>query len=293
MQNRNYELIERARLSEVMKEQGLGLTGVVDQSDVAKVGKIAGLDYIVLGNILGASAVDKAGSNLINRAANMAVNKVVDRATDKLADNVIKDPRRGANNIVIRDTRGGSNYSSEVKVAVNLKVINVETGEIVFSDNAEDAETISWGESLGYVASENYFGAAQKAIAKAAHKIVREIAPLEPSVVLVKKNKGDTEVVIDMGRQDGIREGQHFLIVREGEPIYGRGGEIIGVDITEIAQITITLVEATTANAKVVEVKKQKSGKGTYEIIRGDLLRPQDRQESRTTRERLANWISK
>jgi hypothetical protein len=45
-----------------MEEQNLGLTGIIDQSNVAQVGKVEGLDYMVLGTIVGASATDNDNS---------------------------------------------------------------------------------------------------------------------------------------------------------------------------------------------------------------------------------------
>jgi len=252
MQNRNYELIERTMIAKVLEEQRLGMTGIVDISQVPTVGKIMALDYMVLGNILEASAANKQGGNL---------------------------PLLGK-------TAGSVRYSTELKVVVNLKVVEVETAKVVFSDNAEDTETISWVDRPERIAPERYFGLARKAIAKAAFKIIREIAPQEPAVILVKKVKDKiTEVVIDMGRENGIREDQRFTIVREGQPLYGRNGEIIGVDIIEIAHVTIVRAEATTATAKVVKINNNPEAKGTYEIVRGDLLRPAVIDKPRTFRE--------
>jgi len=253
IQNRNYELIERTMIAKVLAEQRLGMTGIVDQSQVAKVGKIMALDYMVLGNILEASAINKGG-------------------TESAAISILS---KGKTNVPL--------YRTELRVVVNLKVIKVETGEIVFSDNAEDTETITWADRPERITPERYFGSARKAIAKAAFKIIREIAPQEPAVILVKKVKDKiTEVVIDMGRENGIREDQHFAIVREGQPLYGRNDEIIGVDIIEIAHVTVVRAEATTATAKVVKINNNPEAKGTYEIVRGDLLRPQDKSKVRS-----------
>ena len=72
----------------------------------------------------------------------------------------------------------------------------------------------------------------------------------EPNVIQVK-NK---EVTIDKGRGDGIREKQKFTIVREGKLLYNQNGELIGVDVIEIARITITRVEPTIAYGKITKI---------------------------------------
>jgi curli biogenesis system outer membrane secretion channel CsgG len=250
-QNKNYELIERSRLSAVMEEQGLGMSGILDQSNVAQVGKIEGLDFIVLGSLVEASSFDKKGASGTALAANLLLKNA---------------------NVPVTTV-----YSTEVTVGVNLKVVEVETGKIVLSDRASASETFSWGAAPQQVTYENYLSAARKAIEKAAFKIMREIAPLEPSILKAEIIKGkQKEVIVDMGRDDGIREGQHWEIVREGEPLLDRNGEIVGVEITKIAAITIMRVEATTSYGKVIKLHKNQAGKGDHEIVRGDLLRMQD-----------------
>src|SRR5262249_39876931 len=46
-----FSVIERDKLNLVMKEQNLGASGAVDPSSAAKVGKILGVKYIILGGI--------------------------------------------------------------------------------------------------------------------------------------------------------------------------------------------------------------------------------------------------
>lgn len=45
-----YDVIERDQLEKIIKEQRLGLSGALDESSAAEVGKLAGLDVIILGN---------------------------------------------------------------------------------------------------------------------------------------------------------------------------------------------------------------------------------------------------
>ncbi len=52
--SRNHEFVEfvtRDRLNELMKEQGLGLTGAIDEKSAAKVGKVLGIHAFVVGKI--------------------------------------------------------------------------------------------------------------------------------------------------------------------------------------------------------------------------------------------------
>lgn len=47
-----FDIVEREALKEVLKEQALGTAGIVDESMAAEMGKILGLDYIVMGNVI-------------------------------------------------------------------------------------------------------------------------------------------------------------------------------------------------------------------------------------------------
>ena len=241
MSNRNYDLVERSRLNRIMEEQGLGMTGVLDQSNVAQVGKVAGLDYIVLGNVLDASASEDS--------------------TSGIASNLL--------------TKGRTTVrSASFRVSVNVKVIEVESGRIIVSESAEGKKSRPFADGHKFAIGD-FSEVAPLALAKVAFKIMRAISPMEPSVLLVKSK--EKEVTIDMGIEDGIREGQRLAIVREGEPLYDRNGNLVGVDIIEIAYITISRVEATTAVGKIIKINKNLETKKDYEINRGDLLRQQDR----------------
>ena len=46
-----FSVIERDKLDLVLKEQGLGASGAVDPSSAAKVGRLLGVKYIILGGI--------------------------------------------------------------------------------------------------------------------------------------------------------------------------------------------------------------------------------------------------
>ena len=48
-----YNVIERTRINKVLKEQKIQMTGVVDPNDIVKVGKILGIQGMVVGTIAG------------------------------------------------------------------------------------------------------------------------------------------------------------------------------------------------------------------------------------------------
>ena len=59
-----YQVVERDQVQQVLREQKLSLTGAIDESSAAEVGKILGLDVIIMGNIT-YTHVDERGSNIL------------------------------------------------------------------------------------------------------------------------------------------------------------------------------------------------------------------------------------
>src|SRR3984957_1069900 len=83
-----FSVIERDKLALVLKEQGLATSGAVDPSSAAKVGKILGVKYIILGgvdkfvinNTKGAVGAFGVGGNLLQ--ANATINlRFIDSTT--------------------------------------------------------------------------------------------------------------------------------------------------------------------------------------------------------------------
>lgn len=63
-----YQVIEREQLQKVLKEQRLSLSGAVDENSAAEVGKVLGLDAIIMGNFSYISN-DEKGTSLLGLAS--------------------------------------------------------------------------------------------------------------------------------------------------------------------------------------------------------------------------------
>src|SRR5690242_9423993 len=96
--SQRFSVVERDKLSLVLKEQGLAQTGAVDPATAAKVGKILGVKYIIMGGIdkfnvdqnRGAIGRFGVGGNLLQ--ANCSVNlRMVDTTTAERVISVAGD----------------------------------------------------------------------------------------------------------------------------------------------------------------------------------------------------------
>ena len=68
-----YTIIERDQLQKVLREQRLSLSGAIDESSAAEVGRILGLDVIIMGTV-SYSSVDEKGSSLLGLASSSGSN---------------------------------------------------------------------------------------------------------------------------------------------------------------------------------------------------------------------------
>ena len=57
VQNKNYNVVERAQLDKIFQELGLQNSGVVDSSSAIEIGKLSGADYTLIGSVVSADII--------------------------------------------------------------------------------------------------------------------------------------------------------------------------------------------------------------------------------------------
>ena len=213
-----FSVIERDKLNLVLKEQGLAQTGAIDPASAAKVGKILGVKYIILGGIdkfnvdntragVGRFGV---GGNLLQSNATISL-RVIDSTT---AERVISISGDG------QVKKGG--------------------GFIKDASFSRDAE---WG-----VASETVNEAAKAVVAKLTTadylaRISDAAMPgglVEGKIIKVDGNKA----YINLGSSSGIKMGDKFNVINVGEAL---------IDPDTGAKLGAS--EKQTGNGAVVEVQ--------------------------------------
>lgn len=77
-----YQIIERDQLQQILKEQRISLSGAIDEGSAAEVGRILGLDIIIMGNV-SYSSVDERGSSLLGLASSSGSDCLTRKVTAK------------------------------------------------------------------------------------------------------------------------------------------------------------------------------------------------------------------
>jgi hypothetical protein len=150
-----YKVITRMELDHILREYNLRAIGILNSTTAKKIGKLAGVDAIIIGNV-----------------QNYKVE----------TSRWVKNPGYGPAITVFKRT---------ATVSFSIKVINTMTGEVVWSDNAHGA---FWREasedSLRYLEEYSEYDYFQVAVKKAMYNHVRSLFPVVEWVkVRVKKNK--------------------------------------------------------------------------------------------------------
>jgi len=230
MKNGNFEVVTRTQMEQLFREQRRGAMGIVDDATAAQMGKILGVKYMILGKVLNA--------------------------------NPIQSERRD-------QKTGEISTSVSTSILINVKMIDVETAQIIFSENAEDKPPFldvnatshrGHPKPISAFSFADFAKRAQRVTVKVAG-MINDYAPIEGLVINVSPNG----IMIDIGHSNGIRAGQKFTVMREGAPIrHPVTGALLAVEKTEIATITIIKTDPNTAVGKI-------NKKGDIKV--GDIVR--------------------
>lgn len=209
----NYRVFERAEIDKVMQEQALGQSGVVTPESAAKAGKMLGAEIAVVG------AVTEFGHK--------------------------KQSTGGA---LKRIGVGAAVSKQSATVGVDVRIVNISTGEILKADNVRKEHAKS-GLSLdtreGSFDNQAQFD--ESVVGKATRAAIEEIvkmldeqtggdAPWEAKVVMMK----DGQVIINGGSETDVKIGERFAVYRGGEEMVDPDtGESLGAEETKIGEIEV------------------------------------------------------
>jgi len=224
-------MVERAQLKQVLGEQALGQTGVVNPESAAQAGKVLGLNALVTGSI-SEFGVSTTGSDY----------------------GIYKEKVQKA------------------KCAVDVRVVDASTGQLLFADSGKGeferkaSEVLGFGQRAGYdetLGSE----ALRSAITKFMDNLVQKLQSVEWSGAVAMVSGSD--VYINAGRDVGLNPGDILTVQTLGQEIYDpqtkvllgrtRGGVKGELLVTELEErMTITKVRSGTGFqvGDMVKIKK-------------------------------------
>ena len=233
--SKSISVIERAQLDKVGKEIKLGQSGLVDASTAAEVGRVAGVQYILLGAV----------TELNKKASGGAI---------PLFGNI-----------------GIATSSEEAQATIDVRLVDTSTAEVklALSETGYSSNETSGLYLGGAVLAEGTFDglesrAISDSVTRLAARIRGAIGGESSHVVAV----ADKEATIDIGSSMGAKEGALYLVYADGKTIRGMSGEEIGRERLAFAVLKVREATPTYSNCTFV-----KGGKAAL-VRRGDKVEP-------------------
>lgn len=144
-----------------------------------------------------------------------------------------------------------------VEVAVDVRAVQTQSGQIVISrsaEAAEEAKIITTADGRVVSGPTDYDPLYARATMTALDSVAALIANASPLVGVVVAADG-AEVTTDLGERYGVRPGDQFVVFRRGDPLtHPTTGERIGWRKTVLARLEITATEEALSTARVVAV---------------------------------------
>ena len=239
--SRSIAVYEREQLEKVGAEIRLGMSGLVDTATAVQVGKIAGVQYVLMGAV----------TNLSNKVSGGA--------------GYVPLPVPVVGGIGV----GGG--AKRATATIDMRVVDTTTGEVTLalSETGSSVNTASGIVVSGFAAAEAEFGGLEAraigdAVTRLAHE-VRGILGNESSYVIAVSG---SDYTIDVGSTMGAKEGALYLVYADGPTVKGMDGSVLG---REKIPLAVLKVRSVSSAHSVCSLAPGCSGKL---IERGDKIEP-------------------
>ncbi len=216
-----FRVIERQQLDLVLQEQNLGESGRLDPTTAARIGKILGVQLVVIGSVTEFGMDEKKA----------------------------KIPQIGR----WKWGRGVGGKMVTGHCALTARLVDTTTAEILAVGEANGKHRFGSGEFAGASLGTTYdSGAISKVLAEAVTKLAADLSAgavgIEASTVRggvtgkIAKVSGD-KVYVNVGGASGVKVGDRFQVTDLGEAIIDPDtGENLGGEETVIGEIEITKI---------------------------------------------------
>ena len=248
-----FRVIEREKVEAVLAEQDLAKSGRVDPATAARVGKVLGADYLLMGRVTEFSVETKGGS--IGRVGrgdlrDLSLSRSV---ADVKLDGRLVDSTSAE--IVFAFTGAGHDSKTNVGIAVQ------DIGRLSFG-SAEFLRTILGGATRHAVDS-----AAEQLAVGADQTIYRppDLSKINGYVVYVEGPK----IMTNLGARYGVKVGDRFQILRRGQEIRDpETAEVLTVLTQPVGVLRIESVEEKVSTGSIAEPA------GELNVQIGDMVKP-------------------
>ena len=206
---RKFDIVERDRMADIIKEQAIGESELIEQESAQKLGTLKGVDYLILG------AITEYGM----QSKGLGV-------------------------------RGLGIASSKAVMAIDIRIIDAETGSIAIAETVNESKKASGGIAVqGFEAGEKN----EKVLSDVMRECADSVANLVVSTIYPVKIVSVSKTVMVNYGSGYLEKGDVLDVFSQGEKIIDPDtGEVLGSEEEKIGRIKITDVQAKFSKAAAV-----------------------------------------
>jgi curli biogenesis system outer membrane secretion channel CsgG len=190
------KIYSRSDLAKIMQEQQFQQSGMVNEDHLVELGKLAGVQYLVTGSInnFAQKFVSKQEMSNSGDTGNDTLNTL----------NTLGNLAALANNLALS--------GMTVETELNIKVLNVETGEVIF------AKDITGKTSIGNIENPTFdqlVGGLKTAAREALHEVDAALSKhfkVRGYVMKLKSKEAERIALFNIGGKVGVKPGQKFWV---------------------------------------------------------------------------------
>ena len=235
LKTKKFRLIEREQIDKVLEEQDFGASDRVDTSSAAKIGKILGVQYLVMGKVTEFSLKSSGVEGLsLGNGVGLGV-----KSTNAIVAIDARLVDTGSAEIIASVTGKGSKRNTNLSVAVDWDAISFESDEFRQTN-------------LGIALREAVASAAQQLSDKAYNNNQgpSQVEKITGAVAYVSENK----VIINIGSASDIKPRMVFIVKRVLDVVKDPAtNEVIDEVAEAIAEIKVTEVKEKSATCTVLK----------------------------------------
>ncbi|MBN1897973.1 MAG: hypothetical protein JW827_04280 [Spirochaetes bacterium] len=221
VQTKRFDIIERGRLQQILEEQQMQLSGLINTEDAVRVGKIAGAKYIIFGSVTGADATHSEEEKTV---------------VEKTKSGKVKKDR-----YILTSWRGTVNLSA--------RLVDIETGVVLlgktvtgYGNNEEkrEAEDKTFLEGIINIVTSKDEDKAKEIYFKQGDQKVIGLAKRDAAVKLVEDfleefpltgyvlSEEEGDYLIDLGTEKGLNAEANLQVIGKSEYVkHPVTGEVI------------------------------------------------------------------
>ena len=253
------DVIDRTHLDQILQEQNLSLTGLVDNFGQNKVGKISGLNYLIVGDVSQCSVTrnlkeftkkikQKKGSYIYKKEKKWewtGTGTVQLRILDVVSGEILYSKTKTGVVQKYEDYIPHKNYK---KILTKVRVKKKARVKKIRSSSKIAVSQVDFNRSQ----SDLIFQALSKAVSYYKNDFYNLFRPTGYIIGIMPYKGNKYKVLLDVGENFGIKKGSKFLIIQKGKTIvHPVTKELIQTEDVVVGKIKIKEVASETSYAIV------------------------------------------